>query len=84
MTPVPIITVITRFDDYIHWLANQGKLDGPNVPLVAEQIFNQTFGHKFEKGGVARDRPIPYALVSGRMSVSDIASLPLTSCSIES
>ncbi|KAF8326455.1 hypothetical protein F5887DRAFT_1014642 [Amanita rubescens] len=27
-------------------------------------MFEQTFGHKFMKGGVSQDRPIPYALVS--------------------
>ncbi len=81
MTSVPIIVVITKFDLYIAGLSKRGKLKGPNISEAAEQLFKQTFGHKFEKGGVSQDRPIPYALVAS-MSASDVALLPLMSCRI--
>ncbi|KAF8351828.1 kinase-like domain-containing protein [Amanita rubescens] len=61
---VPIVVVITKFDLYIAGLSKRGKLKGPNISQAAEQMFEQTFGHKFKKGGVSQDRPIPYALVS--------------------
>ncbi|KAF8335282.1 hypothetical protein F5887DRAFT_614491 [Amanita rubescens] len=61
---VPIVVVITKFDRYIAGLSKRGKLKGPNISQAAEQMFEQTFGHKFMKGGVSQDRPIPYALVS--------------------
>ncbi|KAF8326439.1 hypothetical protein F5887DRAFT_225940 [Amanita rubescens] len=61
---VPIIVVITKFDRYIARLSERGKLKGPTISQAAEQMFEQTFGHKFKKGGMSQDRPIPYALVS--------------------
>ena len=80
MTTVPIVVVITKFDLYIAGLSKRGKLKGPNISQAAEQMFEQTFGHKFKKG-VSQDRPIPYALVSS-MFASDVAPLPLMSCRI--
>ena len=77
MTTVPIIVVITKFDLYIVGLSKRGRLKGPNISQAAEQMFMQTFGHKFEKGGVGQDRPMPYALVSS-MSTFDVAPLVLT------
>ena len=82
VTTVPIIVVITKIDLYIAWLSRRGRLKGPDMYQAAEQLFKQTFGHKFEKGGVSQDRPIPYALVSSSMFASDVAPLPLTSCRI--
>lgn len=79
MTSVPIIVVITKFDLYITGLSKRGKLKGPNISQAAEEMFEQTFGHKF-KGGMSQDRPIPYALVSSMSASDGVASLPLTSC----
>ena len=77
---MPIIVVITKFDLYVAELSKQGNLKGQNISWqAAEEMFKQTFGHKFEKAGMSQDRPVPYALVSS-MSASDVAPLPLTSC----
>ena len=76
LTTVPIVVVITKFDLYIVGLSRRGKIKSQ----TAEQTFQQTFGHKFEKGGVGQDRSIPYALVSSSMSASDVgpASIDVT------
>ena len=83
VTIVPIIVVITKIDLYIAGLSKRGKLKGPNIPQAAEQMFKQTFGHKFGKAGVGQDRPVPYALVSSSMSASDVTPFALTMCSID-
>jgi hypothetical protein len=73
---VPIIVVITQFDLYIKGLTRRKRLN-LNISQPADQTFKQTFGHKFDKGGVSRDRPIPYALVSS-MFASEVAPSALT------
>lgn len=81
MTTVPIIVVITKFDLFIKGMSIRGKLKGPNTSQAAAQTFKLMFGHRFEKGGISLDLPIPYALVSS-MFAPDITPSALTMCSI--
>ena len=78
---VPVIVVITQFDLYIKGSTRRKRLN-LNISQSVDQTFKQSFGHKFDKGGVSRDHPIPYVLVSS-MFASEVSPSALTMCRID-